>query len=325
MKKLRGLALIGFPLLLAACGQQTAESTDSADKLQIVASFYPMQAFTEAVAGDAADVNVMITGSQDSHDYEPSAQDIAKLEQVDVFVYNSDEMETWVPTTIDSLGTTDLAVVETAGDIDLISGDVATIDGEADHEGETAEEHAEHDDSEADAHDVDPHTWLDPVLAQAQVQRIADALKEADPDNAETYQNNADQYISELTSLNQEFETAFAGKANRDFLTQHAAFAYLAKRYNLNQIAVTGVSSTEEPSPQRLAELTKYIDEHQIKVMYMQAGTSGNISATLANETGIQMSTLNSLENGKETKLNASEGYLELMHTNLENLQLAIQ
>lgn len=337
MKKLKGLVLIGCTLALAACGQPAAENNESADKLQVITSFYPMQAFTEAVAGDAADVEVMVTGSQDSHSYEPSAQDIAKLEQADLFVYNSDEMETWVPTTIESLATADLTVVETAGGIDLISGDVVTIDGEEHHEGETAEEHAAHDDvaehhegetaeeHAAHAHDVDPHTWLDPVLAQEQVQRIADALKEADPDNAETYQTNADHYITELQSLDQEFAAAFAGKANREFLTQHAAFAYLAKRYDLKQIAVTGVSSTEEPSPQRLAELTEYITAHDVKVMYMQAGVSGNISATLANEAGIEVSTLNSLENGKETKLNASEGYLELMHTNLENLKLAIQ
>lgn len=318
MKKFKRFVLLSGMLLLAACGQAANEADSPDEQLQIVTSFYPVYAFTEAVAGDSANVELMITGSQDSHSYEPSARDIARLEAADVFVYSSDEMETWVPQTISSLASDSLSVVEAAGEIELISAEVVSIDG-ADHEGETAEEHAEH------AHDVDPHTWLDPVLAQTQVQEILTALVAADPANAEAYERNAAAFTAELETLDQEFSAAFADKGNRTFLTQHAAFAYLANRYDLEQVAVTGVSSAEEPSPQRLATLTEYIDQNDVKVMYMQAGVSDNISATLAAETGVEISTLNSLEVGDKAISDASDGYLAMMRANLENLKLAIK
>lgn len=332
MKLLKTLMAVGLASLLAACGQQTETNVDK-NELQIMTSFYPMQVFTEEVVGDVANVDVMIASDQDSHDYEPSASDIAKLEQADVFVYNSNEMESWVPTTIESLDTEDLTIIESAGDIDLLSGEVEELGG---HEGETSEEHAahaeevaheghDHAEHEGHSHEFDPHTWLDPVLAQQQVQTIADALKEEDPANGETYQANADAFITELNTLDQEFKTAFEGAENRTFLTQHAAFAYLADRYDLHQVAVTGVTSSEEPSPQRLAELTDYVEATDAEIMYMQAGTSTNISETIANETGIELSTLNSLETVSEDVAAGGEGYLMMMRDNLENLKLAIK
>ena len=92
-------------------------------------------------------------------------------------------------------------------------------------------------------HTVDPHVWLDPVLAQTEVTTIAEGLADADADHAENYLKNSETYIGQLNELDEAYRAAFEGAENRTFVTQHAAFAYLAARYELNQISVTGLNA----------------------------------------------------------------------------------
>src|SRR5699024_2116776 len=249
------------------------------DSLQIITTFYPIQALTNAVVGDSAEVTVMMENA-DAHEYEPSAQDIATLNEADVFVYNSEDMETFVPTLLESIDNPDLVIIEAASEVELIDGDVETV-GETTSEEETEEEHTDEDtdaeteedhDHEGHSHETDPHTWLDPVNAVTEAQTIANVLTEADPDNAETYQENAGQFASDMMAVHDENASLFESAETKTFLTQHAAFGYLANRYGLHQAAVTGVTESAEPSPKRIAEIVSYMEENNISVIYGQAG-----------------------------------------------------
>lgn len=333
-KRLVVLLALSAIAFLAACGNGASTSSDD-DSLQIITTFYPMQALTNAVVGDSAEVTVMMENA-DAHEYEPSAQDIATLNEADVFVYNSEDMETFVPTLLESIDNPDLVIIEAASEVELIDGDVETV-GETTSEEET-EEHSEEEhtnedtdaeteeDHEGHSHETDPHTWLDPVNAVTEAQTIANALTEADADNAETYQENAGQFASDMMAVHDEYASLFESAETKTFLTQHAAFGYLANRYGLHQAAVTGVTASAEPSPKRIAEIVSYMEENNISVIYGQAGGATEIATTIASEVGGTVGELQSMESVDTSQYPADgDGFIAILKANLESLAEGVQ
>ncbi|KAF3300272.1 zinc ABC transporter solute-binding protein [Carnobacterium sp. PL24RED07] len=329
-KRLVVLLALSAIAFLAACGNGASTSSDD-DSLQIITTFYPMQALTNAVVGDSAEVTVMMENA-DTHEYEPSAQDIATLNEADVFVYNSEDMEIFVPTLLESIDNPDLVIIEAASEVELIDGDVETV-GETTSEEETEEEHTDEDtdaeteeDHESRSHGTDPHTWLDPVNAVTEAQTIANALTEADPDNAETYQENAGQFASDMMAVHDEYASLFELAETKTFLTQHAAFGYLANRYGLHQAAVTGVTESAEPSPKRIAEIVSYMEENNISVIYGQAGGATEIATTIASEVGGTVGELQSMESVDTSQYPADgDGFIAIIKANLESLAEGVQ
>ena len=311
------LSLVGATALLAGCGAagSTTENTES-DKLQVVTTFYPMYDFTKQVAQDDAEVSMLLEAGMEVHSFEPSSQMIAEIQDADVFIYNSPEMETWVPDVLASIDTSDMVVICASDAITLLE-----YEGEAhahDHESEEEGANAGH------SHTVDPHVWLDPVLAQTEVSTIADGLAEADPDNAEDYLENAGIYNGKLNELDKAYRAAFEGTENRTFVTQHAAFAYLAARYDLNQISVTGLNAEVEPSAAALATLSDYVKANNISHIYFENNASSQTAETLAEEVGVELAVLSPLEGITEEDQKEGSDYISVMLDNLEALKKSI-
>ncbi|MTD40301.1 zinc ABC transporter substrate-binding protein [Erwinia sp. CPCC 100877] len=307
-----GLMAIISLFLVTACGQKnSSEKKEKKNTITIVATFYPMYDFAKNIVGDAGDVQLLIPAGTEPHDYEPSAKDIAKITDADVFVYNSNELETWAKDTIENIDQKQVAVVEAAKDIHLMAGEA--------HEEEDEDEAHDHE------HELDPHVWLDPVLAQKEVEAIRDALVKKFPEKKAEFEKNASAYLQKLADLDQEYQAAFAGAKNKIFVTQHAAFGYLAKQYGLTQEAIAGISPDQEPSPSRLAELKKYIKENNVKVIYFEESASSKVADTLASETGVELAVLNPLEGITAKEQKQGENYLSVMKANLEALQKTIK
>jgi zinc transport system substrate-binding protein len=311
------LSLVGATALLAGCGAagSTTENTES-DKLQVVTTFYPMYDFTKQVAQDDAEVSMLLEAGMEVHSFEPSSQMIAEIQDADVFIYNSPEMETWVPDVLASIDTSDMVVICASDAITLLE-----YEGEAhahDHESEEKGANAGH------SHTVDPHVWLDPVLAQTEVSTIAEGLAEADPDNAEDYLENAGIYNGKLNELDEAYRAAFEGTENRTFVTQHAAFAYLAARYDLNQISVTGLNAEVEPSAAALATLSDYVKANNISHIYFENNASSQTAETLAEEVGVELAVLSPLEGITEEDQKKGSDYISVMLENLEALKKSI-
>lgn len=311
------LSLVGATALLAGCGAagSTTENAES-DKLQVVTTFYPMYDFTKQVAQDDAEVSMLLEAGMEVHSFEPSSQMIAEIQDADVFIYNSPEMETWVPDVLASIDTSDMVVICASDAITLLE-----YEGEAhahDHESEEEGANAGH------SHTVDPHVWLDPVLAQTEVSTIAEGLAEADPDNAEDYLENAGIYDGKLNELDEAYRVAFEGTENRTFVTQHAAFAYLAARYDLNQISVTGLNAEVEPSAAALATLSDYVKANNISHIYFENNASSQTAETLAEEVGVELAVLSPLEGITEEDQKKGSDYISVMLDNLEALKKSI-
>ncbi|MBC1807741.1 zinc ABC transporter substrate-binding protein [Listeria sp. FSL L7-0993] len=300
-----------FVLVLAGCGVGSDKVSEDKSKLKVVTTFYPMYDFTKNVAGDNASIEMLIDAGTEPHDYEPSAKDIAKIEEADVFVYNSEDMETWVPSVLKSLDSKKLTVIDASKGIKLVEG----TEEEHDHDHGEEEHHHEH----------DPHVWLSPVLAQQEVANIQKGLTKADKTNADTYKKNAENYTDKLKALDNKFKTAFEGAKQRDFVTQHAAFQYLANEYGLHQVAIAGLSPDQEPSPARLAELQKYVKANNISTIYFEEVASPKVAETLAKETGATLEVLSPIEGITDKEQKKGMDYIAYMEQNLQALQKTIK
>lgn len=317
------LAATAAALILSGCGAKSAaedasdahSTPENGNKLKVVTTFYPMYEFSKQVGGDHADVIALIPAGVEPHDWEPSAKDMAQLKEADVFVYNG-IVEQWVEKALASAVNDKRIVVEASKGISLMEG----LPEEEDHQGD---EHG-HEDGHEDGHVLDPHVWLSPVLAQLEVASIAAALEKADPANKEEYKKNAALYIEQLKELDAAYQSALKDVKRKDFVTQHAAFGYLAKEYGLTQIPIAGLSPDQEPSPDRMAEIVKFSKEHQVKTIFFETLADTSVARTVANEIGAKTDVLNPIEGLTEEDKKNNLDYIGMMKNNLEALKKAL-
>ncbi|MGU7920657.1 zinc ABC transporter substrate-binding protein AdcA [Streptococcus suis] len=306
MKKVGLLFLSASALLLGACGNSTVSQEDG--KLDIVTTFYPVYEFTKQVAGDEANVDLLVKAGTEVHGYEPSAKDIARIQEADAFVYENENMETWVHDIEDSIDTEKVVVISATEGMLLLPG------GEEEHEGH---DHSE----EGHSHAYDPHVWLSPERAITLVENIRDSLVAKYPEKKDAFETNAAAYIEKLDALDAKYSETLSAAKQKYFVTQHTAFAYLALDYGLKQVSITGVAADEDPTPSRLAELTEYINKYAIKYIYFEENASKSVAETLAKETGVQLDVLNPLESLTDEDMKNGKDYISVMEDNLTALE----
>lgn len=327
-KTLKVLILLMTSLLfITACTTSSNESSNeftsdssnsNEDKIKIVTSIFPMYEIVKEVAGERAEVSLMVGSNEDAHHYEPSAQAIARVNEADLFVYSSDVMEFWASDLLNVVENEDLQIVEYANDLNL--------------EIEESQEHAVHGEEAHDDHGhahshggLDPHFWLNPVAVNNQLPTIVEALAEIDPEGAEDYEANAEAFSEDLLEIDQAYLEAFADAENRVFVVQHQAFGHLADRYDLEQVAVGGLSTEVEPSPKDLAEIIDFVNEQNVPVVYYQSGESSAVAETIADETNTEIAVLHDLESQPADLDSNGNLYLEAIIQNLEQLKKSIQ
>ena len=323
--------------LASACGDRGG----STDRLQVVATVYPLGYFAERIGGDRVEVNVLVGPGIEAHGFEPTVSDLRALGDADVIVMNGIGLEPWLNGAIDALGNEVEAIVveaadpsramegevhshgEEEGDHDEDEGDHGDedADGEGDHGDEDADENGDHGD---EASDLDPHMWLNPTLAAGQVERIRDAFVAADPSNAEAYRQGASELVAELNALDEEIAASLGSCQHEHFVTSHAAYGYLAAQYGLEQIAVAGLSADVAPSPQRLAQVTDRVTELGLGHVLVEPVLSDRLAQTIARETGIQLLPIHAIGSVTNAELEAHADYFGLMGDNLGSLRIAL-
>lgn len=312
MGKLRYITvilLICTIALLSACVQTNDDGKIDNEKLTVMATFYTLYDFTNQIAQDKAEVQLLIPAQVTPHDWEPAPKDIKAIQDADLFVYSSEYFETWIHTIEKNLKNADTKVVRTSEGISLLKDNRSDDDG--------------HDHNHS--HAYDPHIWLSPVLAQKQVEIIADALIEFDPDNAEFYAENRNRYVQQLQQLDEEFRETLKNVSKKEFITQHAAFGYLANEYGLKETPIAGLSPSLEPSAAQLAQLKKFANEHNVNTIYFENLSNPKTAQTLANEIGAEVEVLSTLEG--LTKQQEEDGltYIDIMRLNLQALEKSLK
>lgn len=295
------------------CGSEKKSQSESGDeKLKVLASFYPMYDFAQKVGGDKVEVTNMVPAGTEPHDWEPTATDIRQLEDADVFVYNGAGMEHWAEDVLASLDNQDIIIVEASKGLEFIEGEA--------HEDE--EDEAEHEEDEEE-HDTgyDPHVWLDPLNAKAEMENIKNALVEADPENEAYYTENYEEYSVKFDQLDEKYKEELADMKGKDIIVAHEAFGYLCNAYDLNQVGIEGLSPDSEPDPARMKEIIEFAKENQIKTIYFEELVSPKVAETIAAEVGAKTSVLNPLEGLNDEQIKAGEDYFSIMEENLTALK----
>ncbi|KER06882.1 Zinc-binding protein AdcA [Marine Group I thaumarchaeote SCGC AAA799-E16] len=289
-------------------GTDSSRNLESVDnsKLKVVSSFYPLLEFSQNIGQEKIDATLLTPVGVEPHDWEPTIKDVQRMESSDLIIINGIGFETWV----ESLEENNFSgtIVDTSNGI-LIK----TID-------ESDEEHEE--ESEEDSHDEhalgDPHIWLNPVLAKIQVQNIANAFSNSDPENRDFYQTNAAAYIKQLDSLDSKIRTELSSCTN-DFIAFHDAFSYFADEYGLTQHTI--LSSNDPHGDVSARTLEKVISEARnlnIKVIFSEEAVNQKTSEIIANEIGGKVLLLSPLEVVEDGT------YISKMKNNLENLKEAL-
>ena len=299
---------IVIPLAMAGTLQTGArpETGAPAERVNVATSFYPLYDFASHVAGDRAEVSSLIPPGVEPHDWEPTLGDVTRAREADLLVINGAGFESWV----DGIGAR--AVINTSEGLEL-----AHEEKEAGHEG--AENEHGHE-------GVDPHIWLDPVLAKHQVDVIRAALVRADPAGTSYYNENAEQFSQELDGLDSFIKEELSSCEKSDFISFHDAFSRFAERYGLVQHSIHGVSPEGEVLPQKLEGTIELANELGISVIYSEDLVDSRLADVIAAEIpGGRVLVLSPIEGINEEELDAGIGYVEKMRENIAALKEGLQ
>jgi len=321
-------ALLASGLLLLAAGCGTSGSGAAAPQpgqLSIVAAFYPFQYVAERVAGPHAAVTNLTQPGAEPHDLELSPRQIADLARADLVIYEK-TFQPAVDEAVEQSGAGE--VLETGTVVPLQP--IATEHGGDDHDHEHDQGGTEEGGADegaagpADEHDhggLDPHVWLDPDHVAGIADAVADRLAEIDPDHAADYAANAERLRADLTELDQEFDSGLKSCERSEFITNHAAFGYLARKYGLTQIAISGLTPDTEPSPARIAAIHSEAREHKITTIFYETLVSPAVAEAVAGDLGLKTDVLDPIEG--ITPDSRGKDYLEVMRANLTALRTA--
>lgn len=293
----RVLAVLVATMLATACGADQGDDDDG--RLRVVAAFYPLFEAAQRVGGDKVQVTNLTPAGSEPHDLELTPDQIDSIEDAAVLVF---------------MGRGFQPALERAAER-AEGAKVDVLDGLAELRPAGAGD---------DQLDVDPHVWLDPRLQQAIVAQVASALSAADPANRATYQANAAAYSRELDELDAAFAQGLADCRRRVLVTSHAAFGYLAARYDLVQEAIAGFEPESEPSPQRLADLTSKVRATGTTTIFYETLVSPKVAEALAREAGVRTAVLDPIEGLTAEDQKAGRTYLSAMRENLAALREAL-
>jgi len=291
---------------------QTPQPQEVVEKTQVVSTILPMYLFTKAVAGDVADVSIIVPPTTEVHDYQSKPDDVKAISTARILVKNGLGLEEFLDNTIKNAENPNLVKIDASQGIKILE-EISPVDKTVTEKGDSDGHDHEHDHGEGN-----PHVWLDPVLAKQQVTNIRNGLIAADPANTTAYEANAAAYIQELDNLHGEFQQTLQKTPNCTFITFHDAFPYLAKRYNLKQVAVVQIPE-DQLSPTDVQRTVKAVKKYQAKALFSEPGVDNKLLTSLAEDLKLTVRNLDSLESATEEI--KPEYYFKVMKTNLQSIE----
>ena len=309
------LAALLTVVTLAGCGSNEATGSGGSDgssgELAVLASFYPLQYVVQQVGGDQVEVSNLTEPGVEPHDLELKPKQVAAIAEAKLVVY-----EKGLQPAVDE------AVEQNAEKTGFDVSETAKLVATGAHEEAHEEEHGEEEAHEGDEHgDVDPHFWLDPTRMADVGDAVADRLGQADPDHADDYKQRASALRTGLTKLDADFKTGLATCRLKTFVTTHEAFGYLAKRYGLQMVGISGLTPDAEPSPARIKQVEQVVREQRVSTIFYEELVSPKVAESVARDLQVSAAVLSPVEGLADA--NSGADYQSLMRENLAALRKA--
>lgn len=317
-KKIMLIALLAIIVIssLALLFLSNKESKQGKEngKLNVVVTSFSTYDFVKQVAGDKVDLKLLLDPGVEAHSYEPTASDLIKIQESDLFIYIGGEMENWTDKVLESLDTKNKKIVCIADYVDKIK--EAEVDGAEPEEEEELDEGA-----------YDEHIWTSPKNAINMVGEIANVLSELDNKNKDLYTKNSDDYILKIKDVQSKIKE-IVDKKVRDRLVfgDKMPMQYFINEFGLKvSAAFSGCSTETEPSSATIAYLVNVIKKENIPVVLYIELNSGKVAQTIASETGAKAMQIQSFHNISKDDFLNGETYVSLMNRNLNVLKEALQ
>lgn len=309
MKKIIAVLLTFFLIIGAifiALGNINKDNKQR-DKITVVTSLFPEYDFVKQIGKDKVDVKILLPPGTESHTYEPTPKDIVSINEADMFIYTSNQMEPWAEKIAESIDSKNTTILQAGQDINL-------IEIEHDHE-EGNEEHA-----------TDAHIWLNPLNAIKMVENITDKLCEISKENEEYFRSNANAYIEELKKLDTEIEeTVKSSKTKKLVFGGEFAYIYFLNRYNLEYAtAYDGCGEGAEPSAKKIKEIIDTMNNEKIPVIFYEELSAGKIAKMIAEETDAKALVFNTAHNVTNADLENGVTYISIMRENVDKIKVAL-
>ena len=309
MKPLR-IALLATGLLAVstACGSSGASTSFGPGKVKVAAAIYPIEEIVRAVGGSQVSLVELIPRGQPAHDYEPTPRQVTELQSADVVFYFGGGIQPSVEKAVASLPSS-VRKVDLLKSVELIpvsqqlAGTDGVVDGEVLGDGS------------------DPHVWMSPLNMQLMVEQVRAVLVAFPSVDAPGAAAGAASFTADLSKLDADFRSGLANCVSRVIVTAHRSFGYVAHNYNLEQIAIAGVSPTDEPSGKTLEAIARSAKDHKVTTIYFETNLPAELSKTIADEVGATTAVLDSVESLSNKQIADGADYVSLMRSNLAALE----
>lgn len=311
------LFILIFPLT-AGCAKRTGDTDDG--RIRVVSTIFASYDFARQIAGENANISMLLKPGTESHSYEPTPRDIIAIQECDVFIYVGGENDAWVDNILASMDTSEITVIKM---IDLVDKyEEEHVEGMEEHV-HTEDCHHEHEHHE----EWDEHVWTSPVNAIKICKKITEVFCEKDVRNSNLYVENSNKYIQELTELDDYFDDIVENAERKTIVFgDRFPLRYFVEEYNLEYFAAfPGCSTDTEASAATVVFLIDKIREEHIPVVFKIELSSDSMARTIAEDTDTRVMVFNTCHNVTRDEFNSGETYVSLMYRNAEALKEALE
>lgn len=319
-KKLIVVLMAAISVMLVGCSYIR---TGDNGKINIVTTVFASYDFARQVAGDNANVTLLIKPGSESHSYEPTPKDIIAMEECDIFIYTGGENDTWLDYILESVDNKDMVIIKM---LDLVEKyEEEHVEGMEGHHHHHSHDHEEHEGEEGKT-EWDEHVWTDPLNAVKISEKIKDVLCEEDSSNKVEYERNFTAFSRALIELDMEFEEIINNAERKEVVFgDRFPLRYFVEAYGLDYYAAfPGCAAESEPSAKTVAFLIDKVKENGIPVVFKIELSNGNIAETIGRDTGAKVLTFYTCHNLSRDDFENGETYISLMERNLLTLREAL-
>lgn len=306
------ITILLLAIVTAGCGSTSSDSNKDAD-LTVFTTIYPIQYAVERIGGEAVHVQSVYPPGVNAHTYKPTSKEMTTIAEADAFIYLGAGLEGFAETAANALDSQDVKMIELGKHEELF------------HTDKNHDEDSEHKDNQ-DGHthgSHDPHIWLDPTRMIDMAGLIKGKLIDMNPENKERYIENFSALKKDLLALDKQFKQTLQHKENKEILVSHAAYGYWEQRYGIEQIAISGLSSSDKPSQKELTHIIDLAKEHNLNYVIFEQNGSDHVSKVIQEQIGAEALHIHNLSVLTEEDINNGEDYISLMKHNLKVLDKA--